>query len=809
MVGVPPELPIEALRGQFLREIAERPVIITAPTGTGKSTGVPRWLFQARSASPKRPIVVVQPRRVAARAVAARVAELEGVELGKEVGYRVRDDDATSRETRLLVATPGILLADPVLLKDAEVVVLDELHERRLDTDLLFALLAQTGRPFVAMSATMDGQKVADAALGVHLHVEVRTYPVDIEYYDASPELPSARELEKRVRSALSRLPSVEGDVLVFLPGKGEIERVAAALGTSEGELVPLHGGLDLRSQARALSPSKKRRIILSTNVAETSLTIPGVRAVIDSGLVRRTNYHDGRSYLSLAHVALDSADQRAGRAGRTAPGHCLRLWGTQARLTPATPPEIHREELGPLVFTCALLGVDPGSLPFLDAPKGYALSEAQSRLVELGVVELPGVKSQTEKGIPRLTEVGSQLYGLPLDPWLSRVLIEAKKTGCLEDAIALVALLEQPQASALSRAAPDEQLAQHTCDAEALVYTLREAEAETGALRQALREARSTAARLRRAFGLTGAAPRGAITDRKLLLQTILKADPGCASVARPRKRGITFSNGGTEMEVARDSRVNRLLTSLNPADQVDALVVLQTHGVAAGADHKLFITLASPVPLALLAEAGLGTVSVKEARVSKAAPLKGKLVVTLERTYAGRLLRTTEEEPTGQNARIAIVELFVKGALHQAMKKEAVRRLARRSLAHALGQHPDFPHFKSCAEAPSLAEWLLLHLQTLGVESGDDLALLSPSDFLPPDVPAELSGTLDERFPLEVDVGDCLYRVEYDLKKRQATLSIARGARQKPPPPNYLPRFEGLRVFVEAGGSFHPMRR
>jgi hypothetical protein len=187
----------------------------------------------------------------------------------------------------------------------------------------------------------------------------------------------------------------------------------------------------------------------------------------------------------------------------------------------------------------------------------------------------------------------------------------------------------------------------------------------------------------------------------------------------------------------------------------------------------------------------------------------LRGKVVVTLERSFAGRVLRTTEEEPSGRHARQAVVELFLKGALFPKEKKEAERRLARNSLAHSLGQHPDFQHFRACTEPRPLAEWLLGHLEELGVESGEDLQLLSRSDFLPADVPAELSPQLEERFPLEVDVGDCVYRVEYDLKKRQATLSILRGARGKPPPANYLPRFEGLRVFVEAGGSFHPVRR
>ena len=684
---MPPELPIEALRGQFIREISQRPVVITAPTGTGKSTQVPRWLFQEAGVFSGRFIIVIQPRRVAARAVAARIAELEGEQLGGKIGYRVRDDDRTSKDTRLLVATPGILLARPALLSEADVVVLDELHERRLDTDLLFALLVKSGAPFVAMSATMDGQAVAEAARGVHLHVATRNYPVAIEYYDTSADLPSPEALEKRIKQALLRLPSQQGDVLVFLPGKGEIERVASALGSEVGELCPLHGGLSLKEQARALSPSGRRRIILSTNVAETSLTIEGVRAVIDSGLVRRTNYHNGRTYLALSPVALDSADQRSGRAGRTAPGHCIRLWGSQARLRVETPPEIHREDLGPLVLTCAALEVAPEELPFLDSPKDYALVEAKRRLSELGVIEV------SSEGPPRLTQTGRELFGLPLDPWLSRVLIEAKNTGCLDDAIDLVSVLEQPHGGVLSRSAPDEQIAHHTCDAEALVYMLREGEPQSSGERQALREARATAQRLRRAFQLPERSLKGGLSDRKLLLATLLKADPVCAHVARQRKNRLVFSNGGTELEVGRNCRVSPLLDSQKPGDKLEALVVLETHGLSTGALHKLIITLASPVSLAFLSASGLGEVTVKQARISKTAPFKGKVVVTLERSYAGRVLSTTEQEPSGHHARQALVELFLKGALYPAMKKEAERRLTRCSLAHALGQHADFP--------------------------------------------------------------------------------------------------------------------
>ncbi len=797
-------LPIDAISNRFLEEIARRPVIITAPTGTGKSTQVPRWAYGQSGSAAGGPIVVVQPRRVAARAVAARIAELEGAELGEEIGYRVRDDNRSGQNTRLLVATPGIVLAQPELLERASLVILDELHERRLDTDLIFALLSKKKAPFVAMSATMDGEAVSCAVAGVHLSVSVRSFPVTVEYLDAGPDLPSSRDLENKVRTALDRLPSDGGDVLVFLPGKGEIEQIKASLAHRSERIVPLHGSLSLADQAKALRPSEGRRIILSTNVAETSLTIDGVRTVIDSGLVRRTTYHNGRSYLTLTQIALDSADQRTGRAGRTAPGYCLRLWGRQARLSTETPPEIHREELGPLVMTCAALGVSPQSLPFLDEPKDYALRDATERLQQLGVVS-----AETEDTPPRLTDTGRQLFGLPLDPWLSRILIEAKRSGCIDDAIDLVAVLEQPGTSALSRSAPDDQLEYRGCDVEALIYMIRSGRGETGQQRRALEEARASARRLRRALGLSGDGPDGGLSDRALLLNTLLDADPVCAHVARHRKKRIVFSNGGTEMEVGRDSRVGHLLASVNPADKVDAIIVLETHGISSGKDHKLLITLCTPVPTSLLSRHELGQVAVRHAQIAKSGPDRGKIVVTLERSYAGRVIDTREQIPEGSFARQATVELIARGTLHPKVKNEAQRRLARLALGHALGKSPEFSHFKEIDEPPSLQEFLLARLTELGVESCDDLELLSTTDFLPADVPAHLSPQLDERFPLEVDLGDCLYAVEYDLARHQATLSIVRGGRHKPPPANYLPRFEGLRVFVEAGGSFHALRR
>lgn len=798
-----PSLPIDAIKPQVLAELRRGPVVITAPTGTGKSTQVPRWLLEEAQKTKKGFILVVQPRRVACRAVAERIAQLEGERLGEVVGYRVRDDDRSSDSTRLLCVTPGIVLSRPELLKEASLVVLDELHERRLDTDLILAMLTQSARAFVAMSATLDGESVARHVKGIHLSVTARTFPVDVSYAFSGSELPDAKGVERFVRRIV-RDTAGAGDCLVFLPGKGEISRAEESLSGEDCEVLPLHGGLSLREQAKVLAvrSGARRRVILATNVAETSLTIPGITVVIDSGLVRRTSYHGGRSYLALAPVALDSADQRAGRAGRTAPGQCVRLWGRQTKLELRTPPEMHRESLVPLVMLCAELEQKPATLPFLDPPKEYALEDARERLLSLGAIGL----SSSKAGLDVLTQLGRSLKGLPLDPWLSRILVEARASECLNDAIDLVAALEQSGASSIAELAPEDQVEEPGCDLSALIAGVRFG---TGRKGSSWSEAMATARRLRRALGVQEPAA-GERVDREGLLAAIVRADSQAAHVSRVRKKRTVFSNGGTELELGKQSRAARLQAGNEGRELgAQALVVLATRGVMQGGDKRLLITLASSVTLKWLARAGVGDERVKEASFAKKGPLKGRLVVEVERVFAGRVLDVQEREPEGLLAREAIVKLFLQGRLHRASFELAKQRVARLQLAAQLGRNPDYAFFAGCRAPDSVEHWLLAELETLGVEGASDLELLSKEDFVPADVPSELAPQLDDKFPHEVDIGDCLYAVEYDLAQRQVMLSVRRGGRKSPPPASYLPRFDGFKVFVEAGGSFHRVKR
>ncbi|MCB9550299.1 MAG: ATP-dependent RNA helicase [Myxococcales bacterium] len=766
-------LPIHALRAAFDAALAAGPVVVSAPTGSGKSTEIPRWcLGRGR-------VLVVEPRRVACRSLAERVAELEGAALGGLVGYRVRDDDRSSAATRLLFATPGVVLR--MLAADAlagwDTVVLDELHERTLDVDLLLALCrARVRGRLVAMSATLDDEAVAAFLGGVALRGEGRTFPVEHRYLSDDARLPDAGDLPARVAAALDRAAH-PGDVLVFLPGKAEILRVEQSLRRADLSIVPLHGGLSLDEQRAAFRPTPHRKVVLATNVAETSITLPGIGVVIDAGLVRRTRYHDGRGYLTLLPVAADQADQRAGRAGRTGPGLCLRLWGARARLDARTPPEVHRESLVPLVLASAACGARVDDLPFLDAPRAYALDAARDELAALGA--LAG---------DALTERGRALFQLPLDPGHGRLLVEAEGTPVLADMVDLVAALtvDRPLfAAGPPPADPADDLREQGCDVVAAIRAVREGEPARHGLRAfTLHEARQNARRLRRMFGLPER-PTPAPVDRRALALVAMAADHRVAHVARHRKRAVAWSNGGTELALGRDSALAPVLETPAGA-KIEAALIL--HSRALGRDARqteIVATCAMPVPLAWLLAGGVGRERVGPLRRERDA-----LVAEVEVVHAGRVLGTREAVPTGALAREALARFFLEGRLWREARAMAEERLDAWALHRQL--EPGGPAL------PPLADWVLARLEALGFESGADLALLSPDDLLPDDLPADVRERLDRLYPRRLDIADGVYRVVYDVARRDVLLDKIGGQRKEPPRLAWLPAFAGFRVRV-----------
>ncbi|TVQ49368.1 MAG: ATP-dependent helicase HrpB [Gammaproteobacteria bacterium] len=423
--------------------------VLVAPPGAGKSTGVPLALLSAPWLHGQR-IVMLQPRRLAARAVAERMATLLGESPGGTVGYRTRLDSRIGRDTRIEVLTEGILTRrlqhDPAL-EGVGLLIFDEYHERSLQADLGLALALDARRNLVpelrvlVMSATLDAGRVArlldDAPV---IESALRSHPVDTRYLPRGDDRPLPPRAARAVSEALSDWP---GDVLVFLPGAREIRRTATLLAETlqdaPVEILPLYGDLPAAAQARVLAPATegRRRVILATNIAETSLTLEGVRVVIDAGLARVSRFDpaSGMSRLVTVRAARTAVDQRRGRAGRTAPGVCLRLW-TEAehrRLPAQTAPEILEADLASLALELACWGDASGeSLHWLDPPPAATLAQARDLLARLGALAADG----------RVTVAGRRMAALGTHPRLARMLLASRDTDTVATACALAALL-------------------------------------------------------------------------------------------------------------------------------------------------------------------------------------------------------------------------------------------------------------------------------------------------------------------------------------------------------------------------------
>jgi ATP-dependent helicase HrpB len=422
-------LPIDPYLPQIVREVrARRALVLSAAPGAGKTTRVPPAL-----AADGR-VIVLQPRRVAARAMARRVADEQGWTAGQEVGWHVRFERRFTENTRVIFATEGMLTArlqqDP-LLTGVATIVLDEFHERSVHADLGLALARQAWRArddlrIVVMSATLDASDVAafldDCPV---VTVPGRLYPLTIDYRPGQPVPTAAGEI----------LQESAGNLLVFLSGAGEITRalVDVARVIPGVDVLPLHGSLSADEQDRAVTPSANRRIILATNIAETSLTVAGVSAVIDSGYqkVARFDPDRGIDSLELERIPADSAEQRSGRAGRLGPGRVRRLWDRADRLRPHGEPEIHRVDLSDTLLDILAWGGDPRSFEWFDAPDAARVDAALALLTQLGAVR-----------DGKVTTLGARMKRLPLHPRLSRMLLESG--GGPEIALAAALLSER-----------------------------------------------------------------------------------------------------------------------------------------------------------------------------------------------------------------------------------------------------------------------------------------------------------------------------------------------------------------------------
>ncbi|HEY2211391.1 MAG TPA: ATP-dependent helicase HrpB [Bradyrhizobium sp.] len=445
-------LPIDAVLDELARTVAgHNAAVVVAPPGAGKTTRVPLALLDEPWVRGKK-IIVLEPRRIAARASAERMAQTLGERVGETVGYRVRFGSKVSRATRIEVVTEGIfsrqILDDPEL-SGVAAVLFDEFHERSLDADLGLALArdAQTGLRedlrILVMSATLDGARVAKLLGDVPVIAsEGRAFPVETRYLGKRADAPLERQMADAIAMALRADP---GSVLAFLPGAAEIRRTQNFLSErvhdASIEIVPLFGALDAAVQDRAIAPAPRgqRKVVLATSIAETSLTIEGVRIVVDSGVARVPRYEPdiGLTRLETVRASRAAVDQRRGRAGRTEPGVCYRLWDEPqtASLAAYTQPEILSADLSSLVLDVAQWGVsDPTRLSFLDSPPAPALKEARTLLRELGAIDADG----------RITAEGKSLRALALPPRLARMIVDSHRLGAGGEAAEIAAVLTE-----------------------------------------------------------------------------------------------------------------------------------------------------------------------------------------------------------------------------------------------------------------------------------------------------------------------------------------------------------------------------
>lgn len=437
-------------------------VVVTAPPGAGKSTLLPLTIMAGLNNSANGPsnasktssctgkVLMLEPRRLAARQIAERMAHMIGEPVGQTVGYRVRFENKVSSQTRIEVLTEGILtrmLVDDATLEGVDVVVFDEFHERSINSDLALALTRQTQqiiRPdikIVIMSATIDASRICNLLKAPLIESEGRMFDVDIKYANANAD---RRDISQMAASATIEAHNRhKGDILVFLPGQGEIERCQQLLGSAllPTSVIPLYGNLPPQQQYKAIAPSKdgERKVVLATPIAETSLTIEGVRVVVDSGLCRQMMFdaRTGLSHLETVRISMDMATQRSGRAGRVAEGICYRLWtkASEHLMGEQRKPEIEEADLAPMLLEIAAFGEnDVKALPWLTMPPQSNVVKAHSLLISLGAIDKKGC----------ITTLGKRMAALPCHPRIARMILQASDQLLKGVACDIAAILEE-----------------------------------------------------------------------------------------------------------------------------------------------------------------------------------------------------------------------------------------------------------------------------------------------------------------------------------------------------------------------------
>ena len=691
----PPDLPVTECLPRLIEVLGTEPnAVLVAPPGAGKTTCVPLALLGPMNQGR---ILMLEPRRLAARAAANRMASLIGEKVGRTVGFRTRLESAVSAATRIEVVTTGLLvrrlLGDPGL-DGVSTVILDEIHERSLEADLALALCLDAQamlRPdlrLLAMSATLDGARLSAIMNAPIVESAGRMHPVDVRH--AARDLKDVRDLPdamaRAIRSALAEAP---GDVLAFLPGMGEIRRTEAALDGIDALVLPLHGDLPPAAQDLALRPAEGRRVVLATAIAETSLTVPGVRIVIDGGFRRAPRFDpaSGLTRLATERVSRAAADQRAGRAGREAPGRTVRLWteAVQRGLRPYDRPEILEAELSGLVLDCAAWGTPPNELAFPDAPPDGALAAARELLTELGAMDEAG----------SITPLGERMSRLGAHPRLSAMMLAAEDSAQAARACDIAALLEGRDPLRTGAETPSDIMARLEVLADPSQATDR------NAIRGITQAARQYRARL----GI--GADREASGDPAPL---IAAAFPDRLAQRRNEPGSFRLSGGG-----------GAKLSVTDPLAKENLLAV-----AALEMKTSPLIRMAAPLDVADL-PAALAA-QIKETVETSLDPVTGSIMARRQKRFGALVLEERSAAPDAADAARALLQA-VRSDPARLPWDEAARNLqARLKLMHGL-EADIWPACDDDSLIASLEDWLGPHLHgltRLGDVAGLDLNVI-----------------------------------------------------------------------------------
>ncbi|HHP0470166.1 TPA: helicase-related protein [Vibrio harveyi] len=770
------QLPIDSLQAEFDQLVNHHHLVVEAETGSGKSTRLPLW-----SANHGR-VLVIEPRRIACTSLAEFLADQSGQPLGKQIGYAIKLHAHYDENTKVVFVTPGVALRwfAEDKLASFDIVMVDEFHERRWDIDLLTAILKQEKQHrLIVTSATLEGEKLANYLDAKRLRSEGRCFPVTVTHRSLdSRYLPNKKGCENDVvRTVKEALEDEEGDILVFLPGRKEITQCAQMLqNINDVMIVKLHASVSDEERHRALTAQNQRKVVLATNVAETSLTIPNIRVVIDSGLERRTVQRNGRTALTLTHISKASAAQRMGRAGRVAEGACIRLFGEHAPLELVTPPELHREELVEPMLAAACCGYRLSELQFLDAlPEKSLLSASQT---------LQGMEAIDQQG--DVTEHGKKVYPLPIDALFADLVTRMQTKSEKEAMIDLAAALSVPaQLYQLQGGESAEALAQEEpfgCDASLMIRLVRgEQLPGVNVDVSVLEEAQGLAKQMREVFEL----PELDVASRYKrdeLTKAIAKLHPELVFVRRERRRDA-LGNGLMEMVVGRNSRF---------PDKSEAALVLDSHSVP-GRGVKQTLNLASvmlPVSLALLRELELGEWQQGETNYDEEVPR-----ATMHLIYAGRTICTEYQALQGEVAVQSIVEMIDEQALLPGFAPLRKQQIQHWKIYNALGLNQT-PVDKSMLDDLSFSTWLVEQLETLGVESVEDIELFDADDIPFEGIPDWEYQDFAEQFPLKLVLAELKLDVEYFVSRKLVHVIYTEGNRKGDPKRWELPRWSGWKV-------------